>query len=430
MALSKLKLKKIREEQILQNYQKTLKENKNTHIKSLRKVAIQYGKHITFPIYNNEKAKKLVALMSSGSHQKEFSEIITLIAKKGKTETLLQEDYMLEALACVAKEHTFFIRTIEDWKPKGRSAEKLFASLVHHLFAKYPVPSCMTSLWFDSENKVARNWFIDVGQGKNASKLSHFPVPITKKEAHYFTKAPSKLTFIAAIRYGQAKAVGATTNFANNLIKTDLGKYLYPKEEFWKEVIAFLVRNNPTATAHQLEIVVEYIWNQKFVKRWGQNSKGEVVAKSPTEPNFNLKGKTWDSLWRRAFEWFKVVGFIRKTSQEWAHFIVENNYIKAKTGQCFVFEQLLTKQELFEEGKNMNHCVGSYSEDCKKSDSAIFSLQNVLSRGKSLVTVEVNPKKREIVQASRRFNNYPSAAEIKIIEEWAKQNDLKLPDSY
>lgn len=430
MALSKLKLKKIREEKILQDYQNTLKTHKQTHVKSLRKVAKKHAKNSVSPFYTNEKAQKLVALMSSGSHQKEFSEIVALLAEKGKIESLLQEDYMLEALACVAKEHSFFIRKIEDWKPKARSSEKLFASLVRHLFAKYSVPNCMTSLWFDNENKVARSWFIDVGQGKNVSKLNHFPVPLTKKEAHHFTKAPSKLTFIAAIRYGQVKAMGATTNFANNLIQTDLGKYLYPKEEFWKEVIAFLVRNKPTATAQELEIVIEYIWTQKFARLWGQNSKGEVVQKNPAQPNFDLKGRTWDSLWKIAFEWFEVVGFVRQAAQEWAHFIVHNNYIKSQTGQCFIFQQLLTKQELFEEGKKMNHCVGGYSDNCRNSKSAIFSMQNVLSRENSLVTIEVNPKTRRIVQTSRRFNESPSAAEIKVIQEWAKQNDLKVPDYY
>ncbi|WP_338762527.1 PcfJ domain-containing protein [Bernardetia sp. ABR2-2B] len=430
MALSKLKLQKLKEEQILQNYQNTLKKNKRTHINSLRKVARKRAKNIFSPVYVNEKAHKLIQLMSYGSHKKEFSEIIALIAQKGKTESLLQEDYMLDALACVAKEHSFFIRDIEDWKPKGRSAEKIFADLVHHLFVKYEVPSCMTSLWFDNENKLARSWFIDVGQGKNASKLNHFPVPITKKEAHHFTKAPSKFTFIAAIRYGQAKTVGATTSFVNNLVKTDLGKYLYPKEEFWKEVIAFLVRNNPTATAHQLDIVVEYIWNQKFARLWGQNEKGQVVRKNPSDPNFSLKGKTWDSLWKKASEWFEIVGFIRQTAQEWAHFVIESNYVKAKTGQCFMFQQLLTKQELFDEGKNMNHCVSSYVGSCKNSKSAIFSMQNILSRGKSLVTIEVNPKTRKITQASRRFNESASSFEKEIIKEWAKRNDLKVPNYY
>ncbi|WP_338790252.1 PcfJ domain-containing protein [Bernardetia sp. MNP-M8] len=430
MALSKLKLKKIREEQILQNYQNTLKKNKNTHVKSLRKVAKQHAKNSVLPVYTNERVNKLVTLMSSGSHRKEFSEIINLIAQKGKTEALLQEDYILDALSCVAKEHSFFIRTIEDWKPKGRNSEKLFADLVRHLFVKYDIPACMTSLWFDSENKLSRSWFIDVGQGKNTSKLNHFPTILTKKEAHYFTKAPSKFTFIAAIRYGQVKAIGGTTGFINNLVQTDLGKYLYPKEGFWKEVIAFLFRNNPTATAHQLDIVVEYIWTQKFARLWGQNTKGQVVQKNPSDPNFDLKGRTWDSLWKKAFEWFKVVGFSRQTPQEWAHFMMEDNYVRAKTGQCFVFQQLLTKQELFEEGKNMNHCVGSYVSDCKNSKSAIFSMQNVLSRNNSLVTIEVDPKTRKIVQTSRRFNHFPSDFEKEIIKEWAKQNDLKVPSYY
>ncbi len=430
MALSKLKLKKIREEQIIQNYQNSLQRNKKTRVTSLRKVAKQHAKKAPLSVYTNEKVQKLVTLMDSGSHKKEFSEIVVVIAGKGKTETLLQENYVLDALACVAKEHSSFIRAIEDWKPRGRTSEKLFADLVRHLFVKYEVPNCMTSLWFDNENQVARSWFIDVGQGKNASKLNHFPTVLTKKEAHYFTKAPSKLTFIAAIRYGQVKAIGGTSKFAKSLIKTDLGKYLYPKEPFWKEVIAFLIRNNPAATAHELDVVAEYIWVQKFARLWGQNSKGEVVEKDPIEPNFDLKGRTWSSLWKKASEWFEVVGFSRQAPQEWGHLILEDNYVEAKTGQCFVFKQLLSKQELFEEGQNMNHCVGTYVEECEENSSAIFSMRNVLSESKPLLTLEVNPKSRSIEQASRRFNEFPSAAQIKVIEQWAKQNDLKIPDSY
>jgi hypothetical protein len=432
MALSKLKLRKVREEQRIQDYQKSLKKHKQTYSKSLRKLVKRQtnnNKAVCF-LYHKEKEKDFIDFVNHDESDKEIYQTAALIVKKGKTKNLFQEQYMIGAFIRVVEEKAYFIRPIEDWKPKGRTAEKLFASLLRHLFVKYPVPNCMYSLWFDVEDCDARTWFIDVAQGRNLSKINHFPVPVTKKEAHHFTKAPSKLTFIEALRYGQAITAGATMSFIKNLIQTDLGNYLYPNEEFWKEVITFLVRNNHTATAYQLEIVVEYIWNQKFVKRWGQNNEGEVVEKNPSEPNFDLKGKTWDSLWRRAFEWFEIVGFIRKTSQEWAHLMLENNHIKAKTGQSFVFEQLLTKQELFEEGKNMNHCVGSYSEECENSTSAIFSMQNTLSRGKSLVTVEVDPKKREIVQARCRFNDSTSYFEKEIIKEWARQNDLKVPSYY
>ena len=45
MALSKLKLKKIREEKILQDYQNTLKTHKQTHVKSLLKLAKKHSKN-------------------------------------------------------------------------------------------------------------------------------------------------------------------------------------------------------------------------------------------------------------------------------------------------------------------------------------------------------------------------------------------------
>ena len=78
----------------------------------------------------------------------------------------------------------------------------------------------------------------------------------------------------------------------------------------------------------------------------------------------------------------------------------------------------------------MKHCVGTYSESCMNGKSAIFSIQNVLSRNNSLVTVEVAPKTRKIIQVSRRFNESASSFEKEIIKEWAKQNDLKVPSYY
>jgi hypothetical protein len=377
-------------------------------------------------IYDNQGDKDFVDFVNYDESYKEVYQAATLILKKGKTENLFYERHIEDAFLRVVEEKAYFIRPIEDWKPKGRTAEKLFISLVRHLFVKYPVPNCMYSLWFGVEDCDARTWFIDVAQGRNLSKINRFPFSITKKEAHHFTKAPIKFTFIEALRYGQAINAGATMSFAKNLLQTDLGKYMYPNEEFWKEVITFLIRKNPTATALDLEIVVEYIWRQKFATYWRYNRFGEEEKVIPSEPDFNLKGKTWDSLWRKALEWFVEADFAPKSVQKWEQFRLKDKYVRTQTGQHFVFEQLLNKQGLIEEGKNMNHCVGTYSNQCLSNDSAIFSMQDVLERGKSLVTVEINPKTRKLVQASRPSNNSPSTLEQEIIAEWAKQNDLKM----
>jgi hypothetical protein len=187
-----------------------------------------------------------------------------------------------------------------------------------------------------------------------------------------------------------------------------------------------LIKKNPTATALDLEIVVEYIWRQKFATYWRYNRFGEEEKVIPSEPDFNLKGKTWDSLWRKALEWFVEADFAPKSVQKWEQFRLKNKYVRTETRGDFVFEQLLSQKELIKEGKQMNHCVGSYSRRCLINNSAIFSMQNILENKKTLVTVEINPQTRELIQARRRFNNYPSTLEQEIISEWLKQNDLKL----
>src|SRR5262249_5547074 len=52
-------------------------------------------------------------------------------------------------LLALALHHRDWLRPAESWVPAATSPRRQFAELAHHLLARYPVPACMTSVWFD-----------------------------------------------------------------------------------------------------------------------------------------------------------------------------------------------------------------------------------------------------------------------------------------
>lgn len=79
------------------------------------------------------------------------------------------------------------------------------------------------------------------------------------------------------------------------------------------------------------------------------------------------------------------------------------------------FTELTTSQALYDEGEAMGHCVGSYSLDCLNGESAIFSL---VKDGKREVTIEINPRHRELVQVQGLYNSDSSAEVDAVVKAW------------
>jgi hypothetical protein len=93
--------------------------------------------------------------------------------------------------------------------------------------------------------------------------------------------------------------------------------------------------------------------------------------------------------------------------------------------------ELLSTIELRDEGATMRHCVASYATRAASGSCAIFSLRRRHvgeSDFVSQVTIEVDPKYRQIVQARCARNQVPSSDELRVIREWARIAQLELRD--
>ena len=72
------------------------------------------------------------------------------------------------------------------------------------------------------------------------------------------------------------------------------------------------------------------------------------------------------------------------------------------------------------EGQAMHHCVYSYASRCRRGETTIWSLRlRINGEEKRMATIEVDPRRRSIIQARAKCNFRPGVRSLEIIRQWA-----------
>lgn len=77
-----------------------------------------------------------------------------------------------------------------------------------------------------------------------------------------------------------------------------------------------------------------------------------------------------------------------------------------------------TIDELKDESNQMNHCVRNYIPKIAHHKSAVFFLREQSEKEKSLVTIEIDPVDKILLQARRKDNAEPTSEQMSFINEW------------
>src|SRR5579884_667701 len=205
---------------------------------------------------------------------------------------------LIDGLLALARHSRNWIRPIAGWKPQTHNTRRQFASLARHLFAEWPVPAFMDSVWFLGDGRAAveqQHWFWHIGQGKSI-RTADLPLPYTKRMAHYFMQAPADCTVEAALRWGQIRALGGSERLARAVLATWLGTS-FGHDDFWITVIQFFIANPMLDLVH-VGPIIDYIEEQRFVSQDVFVAPGVVERRGPPQPNFTMKGRTPASLLR------------------------------------------------------------------------------------------------------------------------------------
>jgi hypothetical protein len=89
--------------------------------------------------------------------------------------------------------------------------------------------------------------------------------------------------------------------------------------------------------------------------------------------------------------------------------------------------ELLDSCALQTEGRAMHHCVYSYADRCRRGETTIWSLRlRVKGHEKRIMTIEVDPHRRSIIQARAKCNRRPGGRSAEIVRQWAALAGLEL----
>jgi PcfJ-like protein len=338
---------------------------------------------------------------------------------------------IVDGLLSLATHHEEWIRPVETWTPEMNNPRPQFASLARHLLAAFPVPAFMTSVWLKGLGAIGRRhqgWFIHIGSGKSIRELE-LPLPYTKKMAHHFLQAPDHFTVEAALRWGQVRGLGGSKELAYAVAATRLAEPM-ECEEFWLTVIQFLVNHPDMALAH-VGPIVEYLHDQRFVREEHFDLVRDEVTWRVPQPDLSMKGRTPRSLLRRVHEWQTRIGAAgKRPGLRWAPrgqgvFRRVEPGAAGKGVRVWTVRELLTSTELRAEASAMHHCVDTYASLCYMGVASIWSMTVEDQQGRRRVlTIEVDPTKAAVVQASRCCNGGARPKDREIMGHWAKERGL------
>lgn len=340
------------------------------------------------------------------------------------------------ALLALALHHADWLRPVETWSPPRRNARPLFMSLAHHLFALYPVPPFMTSVWFDlppGEVLPQHQWYKHLGLGRNI-RTAGLPLRLTRAMDHLFAQAPQHYTAVAAPRWAQVRGLGGGEALARAVVGTRLGKVL-ENEDFWESVLHFFI-NHPSLALAQVGPVVDFLQHQKFEWTEGVSPGGVFGKQPPPRPDYTMKGRTVASMLRQVGEWHEQLGRdANRPSVSWRRspfqdFRLVEGSAALGNMRVWTITELLTSRALFLEGQAMRHCVATYAVRCARRQTSIWSMQLENQRGRHRVlTIEVDLHRRTVCQARKMCNRLPQAAEREVLGRWAAQEGLTIAES-
>jgi hypothetical protein len=157
-----------------------------------------------------------------------------------------------------------------------------------------------------------------------------------------------------------------------------------------------------------------------------------MVELDPPQPAFSIKGRTVQSMLRLMQDWHRSLG-LGSAGLAWAPsplrplLVEEPSQDASAPPRRWQMIELTNSAQLRTEGAALHHCVASYADRCRRGMSRIWSLR--FWQGEKVhhvLTIEVDPKRRTVVQVRGRANRAASGKPLRLLQDWAARERLQL----
>lgn len=323
------------------------------------------------------------------------------------------------------------IRSAIDWEGTTSSWRPAVAALADYLVCRYKVPVFLASCWYatDALADSKRGWFVAHSRGTSFRSLT-LPMAMTRKMEHIFLASQDHLPMEHAMRRAELLALGAPAEIVRAVLSTRLAVDMR-HGEFWRTVWMFLIANAGDMDPAQIAPMIDYL---QAVRHGDMGMEMQVVGTGfdPPQPGFSMKGRTVQSMLRLMRDWHGSLAgggatFSWTRSPYQPLLLEEPRLDRSELPRRWQMMELTDSVQLRNEGAALHHCVASYAYRCHRGASRIWSLR--LWRGEKVrpvLTIEVDPKKRAVIQARGRANRFPSGRSLELLQHWASREKLRM----
>lgn len=335
----------------------------------------------------------------------------------------------------------FWLRPLTAWSPPepASDVEDLTVSLLDHLFARYPLPKVLYDAWRGASLPTLKwaCWTVLLGHGASLHRAAPtFGWHVTARFTHHLLAAPPELGTVDAVMWAEIVRLGGSpaeytrlsAHHAYRIDPTsgpvdparvgadDDDEAPWDEERtnttpgFWRATVGWLAHHRGEIDDAECQLILDWAMHRHTedlaLRRaehecfsWHNRDAAAAVADA-TRYRDLLQGRhragrfdgsplTWK---RRGWDWEDT-----RDDVTWS------------------MREITADTELLDEGFAMRHCVSSYAYPCARGETTIFSLRR---NGLRRATVQIDPLKREIVQARGVRNRTCDREELDVVARW------------
>jgi hypothetical protein len=293
---------------------------------------------------------------------------------------------------------------------KTKDPGKIALALARHVYATFPVPAHLESVWLDreplepTELERRKDWYVEVAQGRSLYR-GRTKGTLTRLETHNFLYPAPGLGFREALWYAVARSYTDNIGLALRIARSKVARdSVIP---FWRDAARFFCANPIPIT--DINDLCDFL-----------------AALQRGNPGYSLAGRTLRSLRAGMEQWHRELGLLRRIGTgswdgnplpDWTWEEIHEN--EPHRNVTWTVTQLKTGKELAAEGSRMRHCVYSYKQECMRGHASIWSLRATNASGtKRVLTMEMTVA-NDVIQVRGLANRRASAAELSILRRWS-----------
>jgi hypothetical protein len=193
----------------------------------------------------------------------------------------------------------------------------------------------------------------------------------------------------------------------------------------------FLIATTSTIPVAQVGPLIDFLHSIRHERVAVETPEGTVLHEPPY-PQFSMKGRTARSLLRLMERWHGGPG-LAGGGTSWEPSPLHSMVIETPRRDAsappvrWELTELTTGSHLRAEGAALRHCVATYAPRCHRRTSWIWSLRRRSGPNvRSILTIEIDPRQRAIVQARGFRNRPPSGKALELLQTWAERERLRV----